>query len=540
MAGINYKNLTPSVYQSSYANQSKKPRTSSVSYPVMGASKTKVQTPVNTLNSYIQPYKPSTSVSAGRTATTSNRLMSVAPKPTQNMSVAPKVNTALQSGYGAQYGNNPTNQPAPKPQNQTMNDWLTRNASLNSRTSQFYNDSEARQRALALQRYQDTVGLQTEMFDNANNDLRGEIPRLDERFGKFEAGVRENMAQADQIGAEQKGNAQTYTGSAQRTAMENKRQTDAQREKQYAALGTIDSYGTGSFTQGNANADTEFNRNTQQRYDALAQNLTDIDRTVANAKRESLSLIDQERTKYEDTVRQINIQLRDNEVARKGAITEAYYATQERINAISDQYEGLRISHEQQKLTFEQEMEKLVLENQMPSVSDWFLQTGQPQTQDDFNFIIKNPQGATALQKMIGGSGGSKPTEKQAAFSNAAQSAEYALNLLNSGQVESGIGQGMVGSWGEKTGSNSATQQDYRSTIAAARTLARNAMLGANMSTQEMASLSALIPEYGDDIAIAKQKLTTFIREMSRYANTETASSGLTPDVLASLSQFES
>ncbi len=183
---------------------------------------------------------------------------------------------------------------------------------------------------------QDTVGLQTEMFDNANNDLRGEIPRLDERFGKFEAGVRENMAQADQIGAEQKGNAQTYTGSAQRTAMENKRQTDAQREKQYAALGTIDSYGTGSFTQGNANADTEFNRNTQQRYDALAQNLTDIDRTVANAKRESLSLIDQERTKYEDTVRQINIQLRDNEVARKGAITEAYYATQERINAISD------------------------------------------------------------------------------------------------------------------------------------------------------------------------------------------------------------
>ena len=534
MSAINYKNLTPAVYQSGYSSQQKtKPRTSSVAYPVMGTTK-----PASKFD--LTPAKSQTA-SASLTPAYKANAVGVTPKVT----TAPKTNTALMSGYGAQYGNNPSNQPAvaPKPTNtNTMNSWMGGVNALNGRTAQFYNDSEAKQRELQLQRYRDTVGLQNEMFDNANNDLRAEIPRLDERFGKFESGVRANMAEADQIGTEQKANAQTYTGSAQRTAMENRRQTDAQREKQYAALGTIDSYGTGSFTQGNENADSEFNRNTQQRYDALSQNLTEIDRTVAGAKREALSLIDQERMKYEDTVRAINTQLRDNDVARRGAITEAYYATQEAINGISEQYEGLRIAQEQQKLTFEQEMEKLALENTMPNVSDWFKQTGQPQTQEDFNFIIKNPAGATALQKMIGGGSAAKPTEKQAAFRNAAQSAEHALNLLSSGQVESGFGQGIIGGLGERTGGNSATQQDYRSTIAAARTLARNAMLGANMSEKELESLSALIPEYSDDPEIAKQKLSTFIREMSRYANTQVSGgqSALTPEVLQSLSQFES
>jgi hypothetical protein len=364
----------------------------------MGAPKVTVKTPVQSVNAFLQPYKPATSVAKAQSY---GQQMSVAPKTTQT--AQPKVNTSLQSGAGVQYGNNPLNQPAPKqtttPQN--MNSWMTGVNALNARTSQFYNDSEAKRTQLAQKQYEDSLALQNEMYGNANNDLRAQVPILDERFGKFEQGVRANMAEADLIGATQKGNAQTYTGSAQRTAMENKRQTDAQREKQYAALGTIDSYGTGSFTQGNANADTAFNRDTAQRYDALSQNLTSIDSTIANAKREALSLIDQEKMKYEDSVRAINTQLRDNEVARKGAIQQAYYATQEAINNISDQYEGLRIAQEQQKLTFQQEMAKLTEQNTMPNVSDWFKQTGQPQTTEDFNFIYKKPEAATALQKIL-------------------------------------------------------------------------------------------------------------------------------------------
>lgn len=544
---INYKNLTPSFYGAGNAVRSAGQKAKSVWDTVPGQVKSVVNTAGSVAKTASNPYgavvrslpKASSSVNAftaGLTGRTQSPQMSVEVK---RPVTTPKVIQG--SGMTGQYASNPTTYkpPQPVPTPKTMNDWLAGTRALQVRNDSFLNSSEARKTALAQKQYDDAVALQNEMFNNANADLRGEIPVLDERFGKFESGIRSNMAEADTIGATQKENTRTYTGEAQRTAMQNKRQTDAQREKQYAALGTIDSYGTGSFTQGNENADTEFNRSTQQRYDALAQNLTNIDKTITNYKTEALALIDTEKTKYEDRVKEINRQLRDNEVARRGAITQAYNETQEAINSISDQYEGLRITAEQNKLTFQQEMDKLAAENTMPTVSDWFKQTGQPQTQDDFNFIYKNPTAATALQKMIGGST-PKMTEKQAAFKNAAQSGEYALNLLSSGQVESGFGQGVAGSWGERFGGNSASQQDYRSTIAAARTLARNAMLGANMSPKELESLSALIPEYSDDPEIAKQKLTTFIREMNRYANTEVASSSLTPEVLQSLSQFES
>jgi hypothetical protein len=509
--GINTKNLTPNVFQSSYSTQqSRKPVTSNKSYPVMGATKT----PVQTVQSYLQPYSPATSVAKAKTATTQPN-MSVAPKTT---TVQPKQNTSLQSGYGAQYGNNPYNQPAAKPAatSQNVNSWMTGVNALNERTSQFYNDSEDKRTALANKQYQDSLALQNEMYGNANSDLKAQIPMLDERFGKFEQGVRANMAEADTIGATQKANAQTYTGSAQRTAMENKRQTDAQREKQYAALGTIDSYGTGSFTQGNANADTAFNRDTAQRYDALSQNLTSIDSTIANAKRDALSLIDQEKMKYEDSVRAINTQLRDNDVARRGAIQQAYYATQESINNISDQYEGLRIAQEQQKLTFQQEMAKLTEQNTMPNVSDWFKQTGQPQTTEDFNFIYKKPEAATALQKMLGGTE-KKQTETGMKFSLAAKTAQQALDSLDAGLANTGKSQVVSSAVGKFVGDQSTTQTDYETKLAAARGVALNALSGAAVSPSEYKRLADMIPNLSDEPQIAKQKLSSFVQIMNMY-----------------------
>lgn len=486
------------------------------------------QNPATTISSFLQPYSPATSIARGQQAT--KPAMSVAPKPAQNMSVAPKVNTALQSGYGPQYGNNPLNQPAPvaKP-SPTVSDWMSKTNALNARTSKFYNDSEATRLQQQKDRYNDTVGIQNTMFDNANNDLRGEIPRLDERFGKFESGVRANMAEADQIGSEQKTNAQTYTGSAQRTAMENKRQTDAQREKQYAALGTIDSYGTGSFTQGNANADTEFTKGTQGRYDALAQNMTEIDRTVANAKREALGLIDQERTKYEDTVRQINTQLRDNEVGRKAALTEAYYSTQEAISGIQDQYEGLRIAQEQQKLTFEQEMEKLTAENTMPTVSDWFKQTGQPQTQDDFNFIIKNPTGATALQKMIAGNGGKTKSSTQLQVEGKAGAGLRALDTVEAEIINNPGILTQASVWG------SPGARQYEAAVSSITDALGGLRTGASVSPEQQKFYRNLLPKQGDSKETIEYKLNALRQELQGYSQGSTSMGTEVPDELMTI-----
>lgn len=113
-----------------------------------------------------------------------------------------------------------------------------------------------------------------------------------------------------------------------------------------------------------------------------------------------------------------------------------------------------------------------------------------------------------------------KPAKKSAdqqKFANAALAGQQALALLESGDVSSGIGQKFIGSIGEKLGTNSQTQQEYRSSIAVARTAARNAMLGANMTDKELESLGAFIPEYDDAPEVAKTKLRTFVSIMESF-----------------------
>ncbi len=117
--------------------------------------------------------------------------------------------------------------------------------------------------------------------------------------------------------------------------------------------------------------------------------------------------------------------------------------------------------------------------------------------------------------KLIGKGAGK--TEKQQSFANAAEAGQQALDLINSGQVKTGIGQGFVGQIGEKIGTNSQEQQVYRSTIAAARTMARNAMLGANMTDKELESMGAFIPEFNDAPSTAQQKLQTFVSLMNQF-----------------------
>jgi hypothetical protein len=117
-------------------------------------------------------------------------------------------------------------------------------------------------------------------------------------------------------------------------------------------------------------------------------------------------------------------------------------------------------------------------------------------------------------------------TEKQAAYESAAQGGEYALKLLQGGGVSTGFGQGIMGAIGEKLGTNSDTQTDYRSTVAGVRTILRNAMLGANMSAGEMESLGPFIPDFNDPPNVAQQKLKTFIR-LSRTFSAQEINNGV-------------
>lgn len=140
-----------------------------------------------------------------------------------------------------------------------------------------------------------------------------------------------------------------------------------------------------------------------------------------------------------------------------------------------------------------------------------------------------------ALQDQVVKQAGPKITETQKKFSNASIAGQKALDLLNKGNIATGIGQDIVGGLGEKLGYNTQEQQQYRSTLALARTAVRNALLGANMTPKELESIKAFIPEFDDAPTTAKYKLETFIQLMKQFGEGNIAPS--TPDMSSLLAQ---
>ncbi len=145
-------------------------------------------------------------------------------------------------------------------------------------------------------------------------------------------------------------------------------------------------------------------------------------------------------------------------------------------------------------------------------ISDSFLETGVPKSRQDRIWMLENPD------KIPGQTKSKDSTEKERMFENAGFAATQALDILETKKVSTGPGQGTLGKIGEKTGTNSKDQQQYRSSIALARTAAKNALLGANMSSGEMESIEAFIPEFNDAPEIAKEKLRTFISMMDQFS----------------------
>lgn len=116
-----------------------------------------------------------------------------------------------------------------------------------------------------------------------------------------------------------------------------------------------------------------------------------------------------------------------------------------------------------------------------------------------------------------------KKTEKQKLFTTAAQGAQHALDLLESGKVSVGPVKGTIQNLLSGTVGTSPEQQDFTSTVALARSALLNAYLGGNIPPAEFARISAGIPSEKDPTPTAKSKLKTFIREISRFAQGEVA-----------------
>jgi hypothetical protein len=112
-----------------------------------------------------------------------------------------------------------------------------------------------------------------------------------------------------------------------------------------------------------------------------------------------------------------------------------------------------------------------------------------------------------------------KLTEKQRSYQGSIELADEALSLLETGKVKSGIGRGITGKVGEKLGTLSEEEQNYRATISLMRTAVKNALLGSAMSEEEIESIAGAIPEFGDDIKTAKRKLQQLKKNLPKLIN---------------------
>jgi hypothetical protein len=119
-----------------------------------------------------------------------------------------------------------------------------------------------------------------------------------------------------------------------------------------ANLGTLDSRGEGSFQQATENADTEFNRFTEQTLRDRADKLSEIDSLVAQKEREARSAIVSEESKMRGLISQIRTAQANNRLDETQSLLEAYNEAQQNIYNITDSVNQLKYQAglEQEKL----------------------------------------------------------------------------------------------------------------------------------------------------------------------------------------------
>lgn len=116
-------------------------------------------------------------------------------------------------------------------------------------------------------------------------------------------------------------------------------------------------------------------------------------------------------------------------------------------------------------------------------------------------------------------------TEKQRSYMGAAKIGQEMVDLLDTGNVATGPVAGRLDNLASKFGVQDPDQTALRSKIATARTVARNALLGANMSEQELNSYLDAMFDINQPTEILKQKLQTFIQDMNTLSATDTTGS---------------
>jgi hypothetical protein len=305
----------------------------------------------------------------------------------------------------------PTQQPAAQP---TAYD--TYNQKYNAALQQ----SKARKEQEAAANKAENERQAQEQYDVNKGTYTTAKTNLDQLMSGFRDRIAAGDARLNQVANQNRERATTASGENQRQLAIDRRQALNDEEKRYAALGTLDSFGTGSFQSAVENKDSDFLRLTAKNKQDNEYALQEIDNKLFDAKASSQERLAVEEGKYNDAIAQIQTQLAGNEVDKARALRAAAMLYQQRTGEINDEFDSLSLAAEKEKADLQAKLQAASMDEQklrslFTSASPEFLNTGRPTTAEDQFLIFKYPKEAEAYAKILadGGGGAKANTEKQ-------------------------------------------------------------------------------------------------------------------------------
>ena len=292
---------------------------------------------------------------------------------TQN--IINKANQPIQgSGYTSNYASNPSNQPkvaAPSI------DQTQQKTSLPSYLTGYETLAE-KQKALLDQQRKQGEDYYNKSYAEKNRLLQESIPQLQQQFIKTQGNIQKGIESATKSAEYKKQSAEDVWGESQRQAAQTRAESEARNRNKFAALGTLGSYGAGSYGQAQENVESDFNRFTQQGLRSKEQNLFEIDKALQDYEIEAQTILDGLEASLNNTISQIQSDMTMNSIEKENALNSLFNDYQAKVLSVEEGMQGVYKDY------------YTALQNaEANSLS--FDDQGQPLNQVSYEWMLNNP-----------------------------------------------------------------------------------------------------------------------------------------------------
>ena len=299
-------------------------------------------------------------------------------KQQQVQNIVGQANNKIQgSGYSSQYASNPSNYKATQTPQATQQTQQTQQSSVPSYITGYESLAE-KQKALLDQQRKQGEDYYGKSYAERNRLLQESIPALQQQFIKTQGNIQKGIDSATQSAEYKKQNAQDQWGESQRLAAQTRQESEGRTRNKFAALGTTDSWGAGSYGQAQENVESDFNRFTQQGLRTKEQNMFEIDKALQDYEIEAQTTLDGLEASLENTVRQIQSDINMNNIEKQNALDSLFSDYQAKVLGVEEGMQGVYADY--YKALDSAEANSLSFDDQ-----------GQPLNQVSYEWMLNNP-----------------------------------------------------------------------------------------------------------------------------------------------------